>query len=61
MAKQPVKKVKKRISEMISRKLTIPMKRRTNQSKQYLRGWTGYLTLIDTPNVSQILDSCIRR
>ncbi|MET3320441.1 UNVERIFIED_ORG: hypothetical protein ABIC97_003541, partial [Peribacillus simplex] len=42
-------------------KLPIPMKLRINKLKQYLRGWMGYFTLIDTPNVLKNLDSWIRR
>ncbi|AXN41490.1 group II intron reverse transcriptase/maturase [Peribacillus butanolivorans] len=61
LAKQTVKRVKKRIREMTSRKLPIPMKLRINKLKQYLRGWMGYFALIDTPNVLMNLDSWIRR
>ncbi|MEJ9233375.1 group II intron reverse transcriptase/maturase, partial [Peribacillus butanolivorans] len=61
LAKQTVKRVKKRIREMTSRKLPIPMKLRINKLKQYLRGWMGYFALIDTPNVLKNLDSWIRR
>ncbi|MEP9408444.1 group II intron reverse transcriptase/maturase [Peribacillus frigoritolerans] len=61
LAKQTVKRVKKRIREMTSRKLPIHMKLRINKLKQYLRGWMGYFALIDTPNVLKNLDSWIRR
>ncbi|MGE1104270.1 group II intron maturase-specific domain-containing protein, partial [Peribacillus simplex] len=56
-----MKRVKKRIREMTSRKLPIPMKLRINKLKQYLRGRMGYFALIDTPNVLKNLDSWIRR
>ncbi|MGG3494798.1 group II intron reverse transcriptase/maturase [Peribacillus simplex] len=58
---QSLKRVKKRIREMTSRKSPIPMEFRIGRVKQYLRGWVGYFALIDTPNILRRLDSWIRR
>ena len=61
LAQQTMKKVKKRIREMTSRKSPIPMEARIGKLKQYLRGWIGYFALVDTPSILRKLDSWIRR
>lgn len=61
LAQQSMKKVKKRIREMTSRKSPVPMEVRIGKLKQYLRGWIGYVALVDTPSILRKLDSWIRR
>lgn len=61
LAQQTMKRVKKRIREMTSRKSPIPMEIRIGRLKHYLRGRVGYFALIDTPSILKKLDSCIRR
>lgn len=61
LAQQTMKRVKKRIREMTSRKSPILMEIRIGRLKHYLRGRVGYFALIDTPSILKKLDSWIRR
>ena len=61
IAPQSIKKVKQRIRQLTSRKISLSMERRIKQLNQYLTGWCGYFALADTPSVFHRLDEWTRR
>ena len=61
IAPQSIKKVKQRIRQLTSRKISHSMERRIKQLNQYLTGWCGYFALADTPSVFHRLDEWTRR
>src|SRR5690625_3369333 len=61
VAKESVKRMKAKIRKITSRKKTYPMEYRIKKLNQYLIGWSGYLSIADTPSVFANLDSWIRR
>lgn len=61
VAKESIKRVKKRIRELTSRSNSIPMELRIERLNQYLIGWCGYYALADTPSKFKELDEWIRR
>ncbi|OAB41581.1 group II intron reverse transcriptase/maturase [Paenibacillus macquariensis subsp. defensor] len=61
IAAQSMKKVKKKIREITSRKKALSMEERISELNRYLTGWGGYFMLADTPSVFQRLDEWIRR
>jgi len=59
--KESMKRFKRRIRELTSRKHSIDMERRLKRLNQYLVGWLGYYQLAETPTVFKRMDSWIRR
>ena len=50
IAKESLKRMKKKIREITSRKKPYPMEYRIKKLNQYLMGWCGYFALADTPS-----------
>ncbi|AIM15466.1 DNA polymerase [Bacillus sp. X1(2014)] len=61
IAKQSLKRMKKKVREITSRKIPYPMEYRIKKLNQYLLGWCGYFALADTKNIFEDLDGWIRR
>ena len=61
IAKESIKRVKKKIREITSRKMPYPMEYRIQRLNQYLIGWCGYFALADTKSIFYELDGWIRR
>ena len=61
VAKESMKRMKKKVREITSRKMPYSMEYRIQRLNQYLTGWCGYFALADTPSPFIELDSWIRR
>jgi RNA-directed DNA polymerase len=61
IAKQSLKRMKKKVREITSRKMPYPMEYRIKKLNQYLLGWCGYFALADTKSIFEDLDGWIRR
>lgn len=61
IAKQSLKRMKKKVREITSRKMPYPMEYRIKKLNQYLLGWCGYFALVDTKSIFEDLDGWIRR
>jgi len=61
IAKASLKRMKKKVREITSRKMPYTMEYRIEKLNQYLIGWCGYFALADTKSVFTMLDSWIRR
>ncbi|AIM16219.1 DNA polymerase [Bacillus sp. X1(2014)] len=61
IAKQSLKRMKKKVREITSRKIPYPMEYRIKKLNQYLLGWCGYFALVDTKSIFEDLDGWIRR
>lgn len=61
IAKESVKRMKRKVREITSRKKPYPMDYRIKKLNQYLMGWCGYFALADTPSIFRNFDSWIRR
>ena len=61
IAKESLKRMKKKVREITSRKMPYPMEYRIQKLNQYLIGWCGYFALADTKSIFQELDGWIRR
>lgn len=61
IAKQSLKRMKKKVREITSRKIPYPMEYRIKKLNQYLLGWCGYFALADTKSIFEDLDGWIRR
>ena len=61
IAKESLKRMKKKVREITSRKMPYPMEYRIEKLNQYLMGWCGYFALADTQTIFEELDSWIRR
>jgi RNA-directed DNA polymerase len=61
IAKESVKRMKKKVREITSRKMPYPMEYRIQKLNQYLIGWCGYFALADTKSILSALDGWIRR
>jgi len=61
IAKESIKRMKKKIREITSRKKPYPMEYRIQRLNQYLIGWCGYFGLADTKSIFGALDKWIRR
>jgi RNA-directed DNA polymerase len=59
--KQSLKRMKKKVREITSRKMPYPMEYRIKKLNQYLLGWCGYFALADTKSIFEDLDGWIRR
>ena len=54
-------KVKARIRRLTARSWGVSMSRRVREINDYIRGWTGYFALADTPSIFAELDQWLRR
>lgn len=61
IAKENIKRMKKKVREITSRKMPYPMEDRIQRLNQYLTGWCGYFALADTHSTFIELDGWIRR
>jgi RNA-directed DNA polymerase len=61
IAKQSLQKAEAKIREITSRRKSMKREERVKEINQYLIGWCGYFSLVDTPSVFRELDSWIRR
>lgn len=61
IAKESLKRMKKKVREITSRKMPYPMEYRMQKLNQYLIGWCGYFALADTKSIFAELDGWIRR
>ena len=61
IAKESMKRLKKKVKEITSRSKPYPMEQRVAMLNQYMMGWCGYFALIDTPSKFKELDKWIRR
>jgi RNA-directed DNA polymerase len=61
IAKESIKRMKKKVREITSRKMPYPMEYRIQKLNQYLIGWCGYFALADTKSIFSELDGWIRR
>ena len=61
IAKESIKRMKKKVREITSRKMPYPMKYRIQRLNQYLIGWCGYFGLADTKSIFVQLDGWTRR
>ncbi|HGM8576872.1 TPA: group II intron maturase-specific domain-containing protein, partial [Streptococcus pyogenes] len=61
IAKESLKRMKKKIREITSRKMPYSMRYRMEKLNQYLMGWCGYFALADTKSLFIKLDGWIRR
>lgn len=61
IAKESMKRFKKKVKEMTSRSKPYPMEQRVAMLNQYMMGWCGYFALTDTPSKFKELDQWIRR
>jgi len=61
IAKESIKRMKKKIREITSRKMPYPMEDRIQRVNQYVTGWCGYFALADTHSTFIELDGWIRR
>ncbi|WP_297989387.1 group II intron reverse transcriptase/maturase [uncultured Anoxybacillus sp.] len=61
IAKESLKRMKKKVREITSRKMPYPMEYRIQKLNQYLLGWCGYFALADTESPFRKLDGWIRR
>lgn len=61
IAKESLKRMKKKVREITSRKMPYPMEYRNEKLNQYLIGWCGYFALADTQSIFAELDGWIRR
>ena len=55
------KRAKDRIRRLTARSWGVSMERRIREINDYIRGWTGYFALADTPSVFAELDQWLRR
>ena len=61
IAKESLKRMKNKVREITSRKMSYPMEYRIQKLNQYLMGWCGYFALADTKSIFLELDKWIRR
>lgn len=61
VAKESLKRMKKKVREITSRKMPYPMEYRIQKLNQYVLGWCGYFALADTKSTFRKLDGWIRR
>jgi RNA-directed DNA polymerase len=61
IAKESLKRMKKKVREITSRKMPYPIEYRIEKLNQYLIGWSGYFALADTRSIFAELDGWIRR
>lgn len=61
IAKESLKRLKKKVREITSRKMPYSMEYRIQKLNQYLIGWCGYFALADTKSIFAELDGWIRR
>ncbi|MEH7125206.1 group II intron reverse transcriptase/maturase [Bacillus sp. JJ1773] len=61
VAKESLKRMKRKVREITSRKMPYPMEYRIEKLNQYLIGWCGYFALADTKTVFAEIDGWIRR
>lgn len=61
IAKESIKRAKRRIKELTQRSKPIPMEERIEKINEYLVGWCGYFALADTPTPFKQLDETLRR
>lgn len=61
IARESIKRMKKKVREITSRKMPYSMEYRIQRLNQYLIGWCGYFSLADTKSVFSKLDGWIRR
>jgi RNA-directed DNA polymerase len=61
IAKESLKRMKKKVRAITSRKMPYPMEYRIQKLNQYLIGWCGYFALADTKSIFREVDGWIRR
>lgn len=61
IAKESLKRMKRKVREITSRKMPYPMEYRIQMLNQYVIGWCGYFALADTITIFKDLDKWIRR
>lgn len=61
IAKESLKRMKKKVREITSRRMPYPMEYRIQKLNQYVVGWCGYFALADTKSIFRKLDGWIRR
>jgi RNA-directed DNA polymerase len=61
LAPKTVKRFKDKVRELTSRRHSQPMQHRIQSLNVYLKGWSGYFRVAETPTVFKSLDEWIRR
>ena len=61
IAKESLKRMKKKVREITSRRMPYPMEYRIQKLNHYVVGWCGYFALADTKSIFRKLDGWIRR
>ncbi|SFA54882.1 group II intron reverse transcriptase/maturase [Anoxybacillus pushchinoensis] len=61
VAEESLKRMKKKVREITSRKMPYSMEYRIQKLNQYLFGWCGYFALADTKSIFRKMDGWIRR
>jgi RNA-directed DNA polymerase len=61
IAKESLKRMKRKVQEITSRKMPYSIEYRVEKLNQYLLGWCGYFALADTETIFEKLDGWIRR
>lgn len=61
IAKESLKRMKKKVREITSRRMPYPMEYRIQKLNHYVLGWCGYFALADTKSIFRKLDGWIRR
>ncbi|MGG6433248.1 group II intron maturase-specific domain-containing protein [Anoxybacillus sp. D401a] len=61
IAKESLKRMKRKVREITSRRMPYPMEYRIQKLNQYVLGWCGYFALADTKSIFRKLDGWIRR
>lgn len=61
VAEESVKRMKKKVREITSRKMPYSMEYRIQKLNQYVFGWCGYFALADTKSIFRKMDGWIRR
>jgi RNA-directed DNA polymerase len=61
IAKESLKRMKRKVREITSRKMPYSIEYRVERLNQYLLGWCGYFALADTKTIFEELDGWIRR
>jgi RNA-directed DNA polymerase len=60
IAKESLKRMKRKVQEITSRKMSYSIEYRVEKLNQYLLGWCGYFALSDTETIFEKLDGWIR-
>ena len=61
ISKESIKRFKRQVRHLTSRKKSVSMEVRIEKLNRYLVGWLGYYQLAETPSIFKALDGWIRR